>query len=337
MLDTDGTQRMDVRWDELDAQDWDRAMSEAPSCALQQDWNYGQAIIEQGHELRRAALIQCGKVAAMAQIAQRRVLGPLRMALLMRGPVWLADMNPEMEQGFINHIRHKLTGAVLMWTPEHSLDSGSDEAKRCGHHRVLTGYSTVMLDLSCGPDALMAAAHGKWRNLVRASLRAPLQVNSRPDRRLTDWLVTTNESYRRHVGYAGPTPEFVRAYGHKAGPGKRRVLIATEAQQPVAGIALHIHGQSATYYLGCTTPRGRELRAHHLLLWCGIELLCELGIQTLDLGGIDTQTAPGIARFKLGAGGQPVTLPGTYLVPPRFAARANNAKGPRSPAALRAI
>ena len=42
----------------------------------------------------------------------------------------------------------------------------------------------------------------------------------------------------------------------------------------------------------------------------------------------DTQTAPGIARFKLGTGGRPVPLPGTYLVPPRFAMRATKAKGP---------
>lgn len=325
---------MDVLWDELDAGDWDQALSRAPNCALQQDWHYGQAIRDQGHDVQRVALVSAGRIAAVAQIAQRRIVGPLRMALLMRGPVWLEEIDTETEKRFIDHIRNQLGGAVLMWTPDSLADDENDARKRCGHHRVLTGHSTVIVDLCRGSEALLANAHGKWRNLVRAGQRSPLRVEISPGRRLADWLLSANEDYRRQVGYAGPTPAFVRAFGCKAGPAKRRVLIATEGQQPVAGIALHIHGQSATYYVGCTSPRGRELRAHHLLLWHGIELLCELGIQSLDLGGIDTQTAPGIARFKLGTGGRAVTLAGTYLVPPHFAMRATKAKGPRSPAAL---
>ena len=43
------------------------------------------------------------------------------------------------------------------------------------------------------------------------------------------------------------------------------------------------------------------------------KLLREAGTVWLDLGGIDTQTAPGIARFKLGLGGEVVTQSGTYF------------------------
>ena len=32
-----------------------------------------------------------------------------------------------------------------------------------------------------------------------------------------------------------------------------------------------------------------------------------------DLGGVDAVHAPGIARFKLGMGGEPTTLAGSYL------------------------
>jgi len=325
---------MDVLWDELTAEDWAEALSRAPHCALQQDWSYGEAIREQGHEVRRAVLLRGGRIAAVAQLAQRRIAGPLRMALLMRGPVWIEQADPLAERGYIDQLRSKMAGAVLMWTPDSAAAEDRPAATRCGHHRVLTGYSTVMLDLSRGPRTLFAAAHGKWRNLVRAGMRAPLEVVTSPGRRMCEWLISANESYRRQVGYAGPTPDFVRTYGNNAGPANRHVLIATEGQQPVAGIMLHVHGRSATYYVGCTSPRGRQLRAHHLLLWRGIELMCDLGARVLDLGGIDTQAAPGIARFKLGTGGRPVTLPGTYLVPPRFASPASKARGPRFPTAL---
>ena len=44
----------------------------------------------------------------------------------------------------------------------------------------------------------------------------------------------------------------------------------------------------------------------------GVEKL-KLGIERLDLGGVNTRALPGISRFKLGAGGQPLTLAGTYF------------------------
>jgi len=41
--------------------------------------------------------------------------------------------------------------------------------------------------------------------------------------------------------------------------------------------------------------------------------LPECGIEGLDLGGVNTRDLAGISRFKLGAGGQVLTLPGTYF------------------------
>ena len=41
--------------------------------------------------------------------------------------------------------------------------------------------------------------------------------------------------------------------------------------------------------------------------------LKKLGIERLDLGGLNTRALPGISRFKLGTGGHPLTLAGTYF------------------------
>ena len=81
---------------------------------------------------------------------------------------------------------------------------------------------------------------------------------------------------------------------------------------PLAGIVLIRHGASATYYAGWTSPEGRRLKAHNLLLWRGIGALREAGTDWLDLGGVDP-AVPGVARFKLGLGGEAFTLAGTYL------------------------
>ena len=44
-----------------------------------------------------------------------------------------------------------------------------------------------------------------------------------------------------------------------------------------------------------------------------VAYLQEQGIEVLDLGGVNTHDLPGISRFKLGTGGQAITLAGTYF------------------------
>ncbi len=49
-----------------------------------------------------------------------------------------------------------------------------------------------------------------------------------------------------------------------------------------------------------------------MLLWRGLLELRGNAVAWLDLGGINT-AAPGVARFKLGVGGEIFTLAGTYI------------------------
>ena len=45
-----------------------------------------------------------------------------------------------------------------------------------------------------------------------------------------------------------------------------------------------------------------------------MQALPRMQVRWLDMGGLATDRAPGIARFKLGTGGQVCTLPGTFLM-----------------------
>jgi lipid II:glycine glycyltransferase (peptidoglycan interpeptide bridge formation enzyme) len=74
-----------------------------------------------------------------------------------------------------------------------------------------------------------------------------------------------------------------------------------------------IHGQAATYQVGWSNQAGRDLNAHNLLLWQAMLELRQRGIKRLDLGGVNTTRSAGLARFKIGTGGQVLKLPGTYL------------------------
>jgi lipid II:glycine glycyltransferase (peptidoglycan interpeptide bridge formation enzyme) len=90
-------------------------------------------------------------------------------------------------------------------------------------------------------------------------------------------------------------------------------LRADLGRDAAAGMMFLVHGEAATYQIGWVGDAGRELGAHNLLLWHAMLELRERGVRTLDLGGVDTARGAGLARFKLGTGGEVVTLAGSYL------------------------
>lgn len=82
---------------------------------------------------------------------------------------------------------------------------------------------------------------------------------------------------------------------------------------PVAAVMLVRHGNSATYVIGWNNEAGRQTNANALLLWQGILALKNENVSWFDLGGVYTRSLPGIARFKLGLGGDIASLAGTYF------------------------
>lgn len=83
-----------------------------------------------------------------------------------------------------------------------------------------------------------------------------------------------------------------------------------------AGMAFVVHGQSATYHLGWASQASKAVGVHGLMLMRAAEALRAEGVRWLDLGSVDTEAAPGLARFKLGTGAELRRLGATCLVLP---------------------
>ena len=122
------------------------------------------------------------------------------------------------------------------------------------------------------------------------------------------------DAFRKNKRFIGPPGQLVTAK-NTIGPGSRDVIaLSAHADcKRIAGVVLIRHGVSATYFVSWTSDAGRQRNAHNLLLWHGIEALKDSGTLWLDLGGLNTFAAAGIARFKLGLKPEPFTLAGTYL------------------------
>jgi hypothetical protein len=260
---------------------------------------------------RLVAYDGAGIAVACAQLAIRRLLGVMPVAFLLRGPVWLASpVEPSWEPALLATARARVGRGVLIWAPD------AADAPR-GRRPVVTGYSTSWLDLNRPAAALRRGLHGKWRHQLGQAERRSLDVHGDGGEDDLAWLLAANETRRREVGYRGPSPTFLARLAHAAAAGDDLLLlIAREGNEPLAGALMVRHGAAATYEVGHVTARGRQLGANHLLLWRAFGLLAERGARRLDLGGVDTDRAPGLARFKLGLGGEVRTLAGTFLVSP---------------------
>lgn len=190
----------------------------------------------------------------------------------------------------------------------------ADQLANLGAVPVMTSASVAEIDLTVPEDERRARLHQKWRNrLTRAEGQNRLRVSlSTRAPAPGHWLFTADRCLQQRHGYRNWPEALTLAYGHE-NPKQTVLFTAYEGRDPVAAMLFLRHGGAVTYHIGHSTPAGRQLSAHTLLLWQAACWCAAQGHQRLDLGLIDTQNAAGLARFKLGSGAIARKLGGTWL------------------------
>lgn len=307
---------MKVQWDVLNSAQWD-AHHTRFAAPLQQDWAYGSCMKTLGVGVLRAYVEQDGTPVALAQFIVRRVLGSwASMALCSLGPVWLQPLTgAEKAQVYralknsipLKHLR------LIAFTPQ---EEQSAELGLSRWRRVMTGHSTVMLDLTPPMEALRAKLDKRWRHRLGGAENSELTIHRvGTNAGQYRWLLDAEMQQREQRGLHGLPLQFFDLYVPSRQQPAQTILTvrADVGRDRVAGMMFLIHGQAATYQVGWTSDAGRDLHAHNLILWKGIEELRERGVRMLDLGGVNTTRSAGIARFKMSTGGRVVTCAGTFI------------------------
>ena len=179
---------------------------------------------------------------------------------------------------------------------------------------MVTGLSSAWLDLTADTNKLRGQMTGGWRNALKASEKNGTSVAVEDNSQSLPDLMAEYDAFRRGKKFIGPPGQFITAMNEAGGPIQDVVVLTAHATgERIAGMVMIRHGVSATYYVSWTSDEGRQRKAHNLLLWKGIQVLKDNGTLWLDLGGLNTGAAAGIARFKLGLKPEPFTLVGTYL------------------------
>ena len=271
---------------------------------FQQCWTYGEAAAALGAGVIRVEVSDAGRTLALAQGVERWCLRPI--SLITMGPVWVGEVDDATRAAVLRRLRAELASVLIATAPDEANHAALQGA---GLKNVMTPATLAILNL--GPD-LRANMHVKWRNRLSRAERSGLKVREACGHAPLDWLLQADRAQQKRRRYRALPAAFTRAWADHA-PQSTMLLSIGAPDDPLAAMLFLTHGTSATYHIGWTNAEGRKASAHNLILAEAARRLSDRGVTRLNLGLLDTEGAPGLARFKLGSGAEPVRTGGTWL------------------------
>ena len=281
------------------------------SLALQQHPHYLRTVQRMGRSGQALVVRHHGQIIARVQVIRRQI-GPVHVNWIGRGPVWSSEIDQSLKTQALRALNRHLPGAALtLALPDSPRDLSVYRPLR--FRPVMTPHYLAELDLEAREADRLAAQHCKWRNRLRHSQSQNLTVTDGPfqPERDTD-LLAREAIQRKSRGYRALPLSFVGQWAH-ANPKHTRVFRASGAGGLQAFMVVLLHHPGATYHIGWSNSAGRANSAHNLLFWRASNWLAQRRYKRFDLGVVDTENAPGLARFKLGAGATSRSLGPTLL------------------------
>ncbi len=313
-----------IAWNNVPWELYDKELS-TRTPAYQQDWAYAATLTAPGKadvDMVTAFIERDdGSTAATALFMVRRFAMIARVALCSYGPVWCDNVTTEEKIEIYRRLRKGIPlnwPRLVIFTPD---EAEGEAAGLKGMSRVMTGDATVQLDLTRSEEDLRAGMDQGWRNRLSKAERDGLVVQKTGVKPAQyRWLLDAEAKQRRKRGYRAMPLELTEKWQDNKifiAKGDRNAGLAVyrvdSGRDPVAAMLFLIHGRRATYHVGWTSEEGRKSSAHNLILWHAMKDLKARGVELLDLGGVNTRSGAGIARFKLETGGRLLRRAGSYV------------------------
>lgn len=261
----------------------------------------------QQHPHFAAALTRLGRTVQFANVAGAAPVLTVRQwgqSITSRGPIWHEDRCSDS-------LRKAGLRLINADTPNDALLHGA------GFRRLMTNTHMAKLDLQTPLDERRRAMKPKWRNAWRSAQNAALTVYEvQYNTHEHAWVLQADLAQQRAKRFRGLPHTLIDAFA--AGqPKSVRVLICCTNNSPIAAMLFLLHAPVVTYHIGWTSLQGRKLHAHHRMIMEAAERFAQRGYYRMDLGAVDTDRVPGLARFKIGTGAQVRPLGGTWLRLPK--------------------
>lgn len=310
-----------IKWNTLSIEEWEKKFSRLPRSNVLQSYTYARVVCPLQKQKARWGVIEIdGIEAGLVQILEAGILWNRFHAVIVdRGPLWFEGFGTALHvKRFFDELNRQFPnrwGRKRRFLPE--TEDGPTAQKlitQTGLNFHAKGYETLWLDLTASEEELRANLKSNWRNKLNKAEKAGLSIEWDINGSDLSWMIGIYAGDKAVRNYGGPTPEFLRKYAPLLiAKGDLMIGRALQNGQAIAFVLLVCHGRSATYLAGWSSPEGREVAAHHLLLWEGVRVLKQKGIKELDLGGINDDGAEGIKTFKEGLGGKILRTVGHYI------------------------
>jgi hypothetical protein len=232
-------------------------------------------------------------------VGQAMAVARAGVRMVLRGPVWHGPVGAEDRRQAIRRLARRI--GVTVVTPEEPVSG-------FGLVPLVTPMHHAIWDLS---GDLRAGLDRRWSNHLAAGERLD------PDLLegalgVRDALLRADLTQRRARGYQA----LPAAFTHALPAGALRLWHWQDGGGMGAAMCLVRHGASASYHLAWAGAEARRRAVHQVMLYRAALALKAEGVRWLDLGSVDTEAAPGLARFKLGTGARLHRLGATMLVLP---------------------
>ncbi len=311
--------KLSLAWNTCTVEEWEKRLARIPRSNLIQTWPYAQTMRAIEHKMTRFGLIMDGeKELGLLQIQEIKFFRLFHVVILDRGPLWFnAPVARATWDAFFNAFAQNFPrgfGRSRRFMPEVLLDEPLKlKLDQLGFRHKARGLQSIWVDLKPDANIIRQNLKRNWRNHLNSAERVVMRVEDNNKSDHLAWLLKNYEADRRARRYPGPSVDIVKSLVVLSRP-KNQVLMlrAVLGGEPIASILVLLHGKSATYQIGYTSPEGRKVSAHHLLLWRAMMKLKEMGIEDFDLGGINPEAAQGVTSFKEGMGGKTFELIGLY-------------------------
>ena len=306
---------------------WDRLVAADPRGHLLQTWAWGQLKGEFGWAPERLAVERDGALLAGAQVLYRRV-GPLRIAYIPKGPVWVEDDEPLVTALWqAIHRQARRRGAILLKVEPEWREDEAPPAWLGGQgwrpsRECIQPRRTIWVDLQATEEEILARMKPKWRYNIRLAERKGVQVREGRAAEVGIFYALLQITGRRD-GFGIHRPEYYRRAWELFAPQERvKLYLASYQGEPLAGLMAYCFNRQAWYMYGASSDVHRELMPNHGLQWRAMQWAKAQGCIRYDLWGISdvdprspAAALGGVQRFKEGFGGEVVRYVGAYDYP----------------------
>lgn len=296
--------------------EWEAIFAQLPFPHFTQAWSYGEGKRAAGWSVERLVFSDDTGPVALCQVLVKRVLGMSVAARINRGPLFLQGSPSEEQQlrvfaALRARWRFARRGLLLIAPALPLAEESSSLLRAAGFlRRRAAGWGSSVIDLQPSHELMRAAVSSKWRNHLKASLKAGIELRVRNDAEIFGWMLEQHASNMAAKQFEGPAVGFVDAM-IQSSPQDFRVFQACIDNEPCCGILVARFGNRAETFLSWTGDVGRRSHAHHFLLWQVLVEMKAAGCRALDLGGYTTNQKYG--AYKKEMKGSEYRLVGEWL------------------------